>query len=1569
MKRLTFPATALLSLVLLTSGAAAPIPGNPGVPAAEWDAMGLVYEFAIPTNSPGWNGVPVAYAADNTAAFPTGSFTRVAYCLELVRADTTSDWVYASFDAAGFTNDSTKLGVPNTASGEYYNFQNTAISNMNVYSNVGSIVQGAGIATGNVEFWPSNYGGGNDYGVPGANGGVFDFGDGGSNTGAGHGSMQIHNYGAAQTLFAYNAWGAARTSELGIGNQPSGNPDWTFNEANIGTYASRTLRILALLPSDLTWDGTANDWGTAHWIGAPPTFPDAVTNGIVNGGTVTVEANHAVSGLTMAGGEIAIGAGNALAVSSLDVTGGALSLGAGATLSAGGGSTAAPITVAGDAALSTAGDVYASHLIATGPGTITKQGAGALRFDQAHGLNSLPAGTTVQVDDGELRMHAASNPLGSAALALNGGQFTVQGEVTQVPDEFRWTFYNTTDASLLTQIDDGALNGANGGLFALTPDNSASWPGQINQGDLGSDYATLWSGNFHAPETGTYTFTVHGDDYEVLWLDKNQNSDFETSAGELVTVNVPPEGWNTQKTGTIDLDAGESYAFAAASKEGGGGAYIWADIQTPTVPRERINPSDATQTGWWTRDDYAAVDMTGTDITVAADSSLRAISDHGAAFGNLILQDGATLTTTADADMTFASIAVAGPAGRTAGLNTLNNVAADVYGDGGVATTLVKQGAGALALGDDTPGGGVAGNTTFRVEGGILRMTEPSAAAIALAGGELDIRPANAIPAGEAAHYSFDQTSGSTVFNSGALAGKDGLLQSGAGLTTGGGGMIGEAMTVADNSNQRLELLSSVDINDEWTVAAWFNDLHPNDTWRTLCRGFGADHPVIVQDGGQDNLGTYVGGFRDGGSDLLAGDGWHHIAAVGAGSTTTFFVDGAQVGVSDRKTTADIGWIGNHESGQPFAADLDEFFIYNRALDLGEVNSLYNAGLAGAYAAPLGMSTTPVTVEAASTLRISGPPSAAFGPLTLQAGALTIAGTAGNVSFTAGAIAPAATRVGVNALADIAVTGPLDGGGAAATFAKAGLGTLTLAQGAVNSAGVAFQVDGGRLVSGGPMAAASIALAAGTNMDTGVHDVTLAAGGSLQAATLTVAGTQPFALGGDGLMAGPERLVLSGGTVTFRKDSMPTGVQLWLDAGALGLSHGDPVTNWADQSGHGRDFDNIAGDPSFVAASPTAGNQPVVNFDGSDWMWGDHNFDSLTEHTILAVSRYTGGDNERVVTSRNHNWLFGHHGNRDARWYAEGWIAGGGSSNTNWGLYAGTITDDADPRASFWQNGVQLANNSAGSNNTNYRPGILQLGAWGGGGGETSQAEVAEVLIFDHVLSAAELNNIGGYLATKYAFGGTGYTGSIGVQPIDQPNTAVTAAASSTLFADTLATATFGDLIVPGGSALTLAGAPLGFTFDSIAGAGSVDGSLTVRSGIAPGDSVGAFLLTGDMAVGDGVRYEWEFGPTESDIVEVNGALTFDGAWILQLIDAGGWAYPSDKLYLFANPGIGDIGSYTIDFSRVPQWMFLTNPGDVTLSVDGAGVFVTGLNTTPEPATLTLLALGLAAVVRRRRRA
>jgi hypothetical protein len=67
-------------------------------------------------------------------------------------------------------------------------------------------------------------------------------------TAGGHGTMQIHNHGASQTIMAFSNWGSNTTgnAEMGIGNNPapvSGGVDWT-HAANGPSYASKKLYVL-----------------------------------------------------------------------------------------------------------------------------------------------------------------------------------------------------------------------------------------------------------------------------------------------------------------------------------------------------------------------------------------------------------------------------------------------------------------------------------------------------------------------------------------------------------------------------------------------------------------------------------------------------------------------------------------------------------------------------------------------------------------------------------------------------------------------------------------------------------------------------------------------------------------------------------------------------------------------------------------------------------------------------------------------------------------------------------------------------------------------------------------------------------------------------------------------------------------------------------------------------------------------------------------------------------------------------------------------------------------------------
>ncbi|MCE5216382.1 9-O-acetylesterase, partial [bacterium] len=209
------------------------------VPQIDWMALKvkeakqyqLVYELDLKKAAR-----DIKYDIDNHAG--VGPFDRIAYYLELQQFGKPSTYVWVSMDA--FTKDVTKIGIPTIASKAVFQQK---VSNMNVVSNVRSVVTGEGITTGNIEFWPNNYGATNAVNVASASAQVWDFGDQYSAPEDGYGSMQVHNYGAKQTIFAFNNWKAGGRADLGIGNSTGANPDWTF-AANADQYSVRKLRVL-----------------------------------------------------------------------------------------------------------------------------------------------------------------------------------------------------------------------------------------------------------------------------------------------------------------------------------------------------------------------------------------------------------------------------------------------------------------------------------------------------------------------------------------------------------------------------------------------------------------------------------------------------------------------------------------------------------------------------------------------------------------------------------------------------------------------------------------------------------------------------------------------------------------------------------------------------------------------------------------------------------------------------------------------------------------------------------------------------------------------------------------------------------------------------------------------------------------------------------------------------------------------------------------------------------------------------------------------------------------------------
>ncbi|HCE45297.1 MAG TPA: hypothetical protein DET40_17290 [Lentisphaeria bacterium] len=181
------------------------------------------------------SGDTIKYDVDNHKTFKK-PFDRIAYYVELKTETGGLQYVYVSMDA--FTDDLGKIGVPTSESKA--SFQQL-ITNMNVHSNVKGIVTGKGLK-GNIEFWPNNYKEKNGKAVPNASDSVFDFGDEISKE-MGYGSMQVHNYEAKQTIFAFNAWRDGKNADLGLGNSTGKSLDWTFTK-NTSSYTVKRIKIL-----------------------------------------------------------------------------------------------------------------------------------------------------------------------------------------------------------------------------------------------------------------------------------------------------------------------------------------------------------------------------------------------------------------------------------------------------------------------------------------------------------------------------------------------------------------------------------------------------------------------------------------------------------------------------------------------------------------------------------------------------------------------------------------------------------------------------------------------------------------------------------------------------------------------------------------------------------------------------------------------------------------------------------------------------------------------------------------------------------------------------------------------------------------------------------------------------------------------------------------------------------------------------------------------------------------------------------------------------------------------------
>lgn len=129
-----------------------------------------------------------------------------------------------------------------------------------------------------------------------------------------------------------------------------------------------------------------------------------------------------------------------------------------------------------------------------------------------------------------------------------------------------------------------------------------------------------------------------------------------------------------------------------------------------------------------------------------------------------------------------------------------------------------------------------------------------------------------------------------------------------------------------------------------YTYITWARVKTSSADYRTLFRTTPDDHPILVQSG-NDNLGFYDnggGGFIDSGYDVTSiEDVWVQYTVVGDNSSSSFYINGAQVGTTiayGAGGNAHYQW-GGH-GGQPFGY-VANMYYYNRKLSLSEITQQY----------------------------------------------------------------------------------------------------------------------------------------------------------------------------------------------------------------------------------------------------------------------------------------------------------------------------------------------------------------------------------------------------------------------------------------------------------------------------------------------------------------------------------------------------------------------------------------------------------------------------------------------------
>ena len=251
-------------------------------------------------------------------------------------------------------------------------------------------------------------------------------------------------------------------------------------------------------------------------------------------------------------------------------------------------------------------------------------------------------------------------------------------------------------------------------------------------------------------------------------------------------------------------------------------------------------------------------------------------------------------------------------------------------------------------------------------------------------------------------------------------------------------------------------------------------------------------------------------------------------------------------------------------------------------------------------------------------------------------------------------------------------------------------------------------------------------------------------------------------------------LILSPFSATAFDPTNLTGCVMWLQAGAANIQTNNAagrVSQWNDLSGnnnHAVQTNEVNRQPLYQESGP--GGYPTLYFDVRNYNNG-YNARLLTGTpltnacTVFIVARVIDGNElginwRRLLGSRDKNWLLGTY--TPGTFYAHGHtgeISGLPTRLKSSYRFNRTYTLSAMNNTTsqfFYVNGHDLT----GDSTKNTPPGRLSIGSVDGYNDE-GDAQISEVIAYDHALTSDERQQVETYLAARYGMTDEGFAGPV----------------------------------------------------------------------------------------------------------------------------------------------------------------------------------------------------------------